>query len=272
MQQSNIETFASYSQFKSLKDFNNNLESFLSVHKKELTPNEVYCFKALSRFAVRCLGVSNISINKLLKAISEKFKKVSESTFHRFKRKAIKLGILSVYSLSRSNGSQSSNLWVFNRFIATDTPREGTREVNSPVNQQSENDEMTSPIKLTKSKTNNHKTIHTEFVSSSNNQFESTLQSKYIPSWINEEFFKAAKPYFELDRIEEMWRISVIHSRINKLQSNHLILASIQSLKVVVRKMKKTVISNPMGFYNGVSLRIQKGIKVRSMFEACWDN
>ncbi|MFD2681147.1 hypothetical protein [Bacillus seohaeanensis] len=61
MQQSNITTFQSLSQFSSLKDFNNNIEAFLSIHKKDFTTSELHCFKALSRFAVKVLGVSNIS-------------------------------------------------------------------------------------------------------------------------------------------------------------------------------------------------------------------
>jgi hypothetical protein len=251
MQQSSIESFQSFSQFTSLKDLNNNIESFLSVHKKDFTRGELFCMKSLLRFSVRVCGLSNISINKLLKSVSEKFKKVSEATFHRFKRKAIKLGILVVKPLHRGNGSQSSNLWIWQRYIQNDTPKESIKEVKSHVNQQSENRGMTSPEASSLFKTNNHKTIHT-------------------PSWINDEFYKAAKPYFDDKTIQELWRISFIHSRINNLQANHLILASLDSLRVLVKKMKRTVISNPMGFYNGVSLRVQKGIKVRSMFEDYW--
>jgi hypothetical protein len=251
MQQSNIETFQSLSQFKSVKDLNNNIESFLSIHKKDFTRGELYCMKTLLRFSVRCFGLSNISINKLLQAVSDKFKKVSEATFHRFKRKAIKLGILAVKTLYRGNGSQSSNLWIWQRYIQNDTPEEVIGEKKSHINPQSLKTEMTSLQTSTPFKTNNHKTIHT-------------------PSWINEDFYNAAKPYFDGKTIEELWRISFIHSRINNLQSNHLILASMNSLKVLVRKMKRTFISNPMGYFNGVCSNRMKAVRIKHLWNECW--
>lgn len=103
MKQSNITSFQHLSQFSSLKDFNSNIEAFLFEHKNDFTRSELICFKALTRFAVKVKGVSNISINKLLKAISAQFKAVSESTFHRMKRKAIKLGIILNASMDHSH-------------------------------------------------------------------------------------------------------------------------------------------------------------------------
>ncbi|OZI11822.1 hypothetical protein CEW92_09850 [Bacillaceae bacterium SAS-127] len=118
-----ITQFQSYSQFRDLQQFNHHIEAFLFEHKKDFTKSELICFKTLLRFCAKVIGVSNASIAVLLKAAGKKLGPISESTFHRMRRKAVKLGILTVYATERKNQSQSSNLWVFNRWINNDTPK-----------------------------------------------------------------------------------------------------------------------------------------------------
>ena len=148
-----VEQFKAYSQFSSLKQFNNHMEQWLVDYKQEFSKKELVCLKRLYRFCSKVYGVSTISIKKLIKAIQEKDQvNVSEATFHRFKRKSIKLGLLSVHSTKRINESQSSNVWVFNQY---DTPCQS----ETLTEQQTEKLETT-PLKTSKLfKTNNQKSF-----------------------------------------------------------------------------------------------------------------
>lgn len=120
-----IEGFEGYSQFSSLEEFNRHLEMWLAVHKHDFSKGELVGLKRLSRFASKIPGVSNAKIGTVLKAIHEEYNElgISRSTFKRMIIKASNLGILTVYETERKNGSQSSNLYVFNRFPSNEPPK-----------------------------------------------------------------------------------------------------------------------------------------------------
>lgn len=156
-----IEQFTSFSNFSTLKDFNNNIEQWMIDVKSNFTAKELVCLKRLIRYSSKVFGVSNISINSLLKAIKQHDNvTVSAATFHRMKRKAITVGLLSVYETKRTDNSQSSNVWVFNAYSSTvkvdnDTPIKSQESSQTAPNQQSENKLLTS-LKASKNiKTNN---------------------------------------------------------------------------------------------------------------------
>lgn len=242
MYQSNIENFAAYSQFKSLRDLNNNMESFLATHKKDFTSNELVCMKALLRFSAKVKGVSNISINKLLKAISEQFKTISESTFHRFKRKAIKLGILSVIPLSRKNGSQSSNLWVFNRWISNDTPID-KQNVVKPTNEEKRDD---TPQNKPKFKTNNNNIL---------NKRNETLDSQFTSDKVNPTFRQFVAYFFnDFKVIEGLWsRLSIAaYKHCFEHDKKLVVEIGINSFKQTVRALKVKKVKDMYGYFYGV--------------------
>jgi len=179
-----VEQFTSFSQFKSLQDFNNNIEMWLFEHKNDFSKKELVCLKRLIRFSSKIFGVSTTSINKLLKAIQDKdHVKVSEATFHRMKRKAIKLGVLSVHTTKRTNNSQSANVWVFNTYqINHDTPSESQKHA---TNQQSQNKER-HPSKTS----NNSKT------SNLINKRKENFDYSYVSSNVPEPFVDTVRPFF----------------------------------------------------------------------------
>ncbi|OXS80150.1 hypothetical protein [Domibacillus enclensis] len=245
MQSGHISNFKHLSQFSSLKEFNNNIEAFLAVHKNDFTRSELYCFKALTRFAVKVKGISNISINKLLKAISEQFKSVSESTFHRMKRKSIRLGILAVHSTKRSNGSQSSNIWVFNKWlnVKNDIPQVNTDKVSMAINQGLDENGFDIPFKASKpSKTNNqlNNTYHTEslnFYGQFKNFLHSTigdnqkLISKLYGVYLGQTRLLFKHEVFDKQTLENV---------------------GYDALKTAVMATKSRKIKNLAGFFNGV--------------------
>jgi N-acetylglutamate synthase-like GNAT family acetyltransferase len=120
-----IEGFVGYSQFKSVKEFNTHIEMWLAVKKQEFSKGEIIGLKRLVRFSVKVPGVCNAKIGTLLKAINEEYQGngISRSTFKRMIIKAKDLGILTIYETERKNGSQSSNLYSFNRFPQSEPPK-----------------------------------------------------------------------------------------------------------------------------------------------------
>ncbi|MFJ5624963.1 hypothetical protein ACIQD3_20100 [Peribacillus loiseleuriae] len=102
----NIETFKKYSQFKSLQDFNNNIEQWMI----EFTTSERIALKRLIRYVAKVPGISTAKIHTILAAIDGKENGygISRATFKRMTCKAQKIGLLTVKETVRSNMSQSS--------------------------------------------------------------------------------------------------------------------------------------------------------------------
>src|SRR3954468_16727943 len=121
-----IEQFEQYSQFQSLTEFNHHMEMWLAEYKGEFSKGELVGLKRLVRFAAKIPGVCNAKIGTILKAIHEEYHDngISRSTFKRMIGKAKALGMITVYEMERKNGSQSSNLYVFNRFPQSEPPKQ----------------------------------------------------------------------------------------------------------------------------------------------------
>lgn len=120
--------YKNYSEFSSLEEFNKSIEMFLAVHKSIFTKREFLLFRRLTKYGAQVFGVATASIATILKA-TEKYDDVggvSESTFHRMRRKAVKAGILSVTKTTDVFGRQSANIWIFQKFMSgikqNDTP------------------------------------------------------------------------------------------------------------------------------------------------------
>jgi hypothetical protein len=197
MKQSNIIDFQHLSNFKSLKDLNNNIEMFLVEHKKDFTKGEYVSFMKLTKYCAKVPGIATAKIGTILKAINEDKNDmgVSRSTFKRMLVKAKTLGILTVHETERKNGSQSSNLYVFNRFEC--------KEVASVSNQnEPPNDEILNcPETINLFNTNNQKDIKR------NDDISDNIQdSNFVARFVDKSFAKYASKYFYANEIEELWK------------------------------------------------------------------
>jgi len=116
---STIEAFVGYSQFNHLEEFREHVTLWMGEYKSHFTRNEQIALQRLILFAEKVPGVCNAKIGTMLKSIYEErgeLGMISRSSFKRMLQKAIKLGIITVYETVRKNGSQFSNLYVFNRY------------------------------------------------------------------------------------------------------------------------------------------------------------
>jgi hypothetical protein len=116
---STIESYEGYSQFNNVEEFHEHVALWLELLKSEFTKSEQIGFKRLVLFAEKLPGVCYAKIGTMLKSIYEErgeLGMISRASFKRMVQKAIKLGLITVYETVRKNGSQSSNLYVFNRY------------------------------------------------------------------------------------------------------------------------------------------------------------
>jgi hypothetical protein len=120
-----IEQFDSLSCFTSLTQFNTHMEMWLAVYSHGFSKGELVGLKRLVRFAAKIPGVCNPKIGTVLKEIHDEYEGngISRSTFKRMIQKAIKLGIITAHETERNNGSQSSNLYVFQSFPKSEPPK-----------------------------------------------------------------------------------------------------------------------------------------------------
>ncbi|WP_246141219.1 hypothetical protein [Bacillus marasmi] len=122
----NIEDFAQYSQFESLAEFNKHIEMWMMEVKKCCSKSEYVGLKCLVRFSAKVPGVCNAKIGTMVKTIHDDANGhgISRSTFKRMIKKAIELGLLTVHETTRKNGSQTSNLYIFNRCPHAEPPKQ----------------------------------------------------------------------------------------------------------------------------------------------------
>jgi GNAT superfamily N-acetyltransferase len=113
-----IQSFERFSQFQSRAEFLDHIDMWLADCKREFSKGELVGFNQLVEFASDILGVSHVKIDIVLNVIHEEYHDhgISRATFKRMLGKAKRLGILRIYETERGNGSQASNLYVFNPF------------------------------------------------------------------------------------------------------------------------------------------------------------
>jgi hypothetical protein len=157
-----------------------------------------------------------------------------------------------VYETARKNGSQSSNLYVFNRFPMNELP-DGDQlghqyktinpsETNIKKNNKREEkaaEEQSSKIQPVKVVTEQAPEEH-------------LFVSDRVPSgFVNlvKYFFPAAKT------IEEFWRMSMVAAYRNNYEEDTdlLLFVSLDSFKQLVRKLKSKVeVKNPIAYFTGI--------------------
>jgi hypothetical protein len=236
-----INQFEDYSNFSSLQEFNRHMEMWMLQYKDDFSKGELVGLKRLVRYSAKVPGVCNAKIGTMLKSIQEEYNgnSVSRSTFKRMIQKAVALGIFTVYETERKNGSQSSNLYVFNRYPEMTSPyhEPPKKEIlNHPK-------ETSNPFK-TKQNIKERKDAPLDF----------TFTSDRVPV----SFVEAVKPFFpDAKIIEEYWQMATIAaSKKNRdRECVDMIELSIKAFKQMVIKLKRNTVHNPFAYFYGVLSR-----------------
>jgi hypothetical protein len=246
----NIKNFKKHSQFKSLKDFNNNFEQWMVEYKHIFTKLELLILKRLVRFSAKILGVCNAKINTILGAVEEYdfTYGASRSTFKRMISKSKKIGLLKVEQMFRKNESKSSNLYIFQRFQTIEPCRTTSEQVEVPTEQQiivSENNTIEPS-----NKTNNlFKAI--KIINKRIDTLDYTFTLEYVPKQFND----LVKCFYDDSKtVEEYWSMAkIIAYKSNRDQDEEIVLStSIEAFKQMINKLKKGKINNSFAYFYGI--------------------
>ena len=214
------------------------MELWLLDHKKDFSKGELIGLKRLVRFSAKIPGVCNAKIGTILKAINQECKEniLSRSTFKRMILKGKNMGVFTVYETERKNGSQSSNLYVFNRFPSNEPPKQ--ESMNCP--------KETSNLLKTEKDQKIKKRIEEPI----------RLDHTYVSNRIPQPFVEIVKCFFpDAKVIEEYWRMAHIIAYGYELhqETDLIVNLAIQSFKQLIRKLKLTnAVKNPIAYFNGI--------------------
>ena len=234
-----IEQFEKYSQFSSLKEFNTHMEMWLAVHKDDFSKGELVGLKRLVRFAAKIPGVCNAKIGTVLKAIYDDHNgySISRSTFKRMIQKTIGLGLLIVHETERKNGSQSSNLYVFQLFPTNGLPKDDDLNHHNKTSNPSK-------TKNIKSKERKEMDSSEPTEAMNNKPLDYTYTSDRVPysfSQVVRYFFPEAK------KIEEFWKMAKVAAYRNNFESQTdlVVNMALHSFKQMISKIKASTIQKP---------------------------
>jgi len=264
-----IESFAEYSQFGSLKEFNNHFEMWMADKKRFFSKGELIGLKRLARFAAKVPGVANAKIGTVLKAIYEEYGEmgISRSTFKRMILKASGIGIFTVYETARKNGSQSSNLYVFNRF---------------PMNELPDGDQLSHQYKTiipseTNIKKNNKREEKVAEEQSSEIQEVKPVAEKapeehlFVSDRVPSDFVNLVKYFYPAAKsIEEFWRMSKVAAYRNNYEKDTdlLLSVSLDSFRQLIRKLKSKVeVKNPFAYFTGILNKKFQGCYFEELYD-----
>lgn len=241
-----IEQFEQYSQFSSLKDFNTHMEMWLAVHRDDFSKGELVGLKRLVRFAAKIPGVCNAKIGTVLKAIYDEHNGygISRSTFKRMIQKAIGLGLLIVHETERKNGSQSSNLYVFQAFPTNGLPKEDDLNHHNKTS----NPSKTNMIKIKERK-------ETDSLEPTENINNKPLDYTYTSDQVPYSFSQVVRYFFpEAKQIEEFWKMAKISAYRNNIenQTDLVVNMAVHSFKQMISKLKVSSIQKPIAYYYGI--------------------
>ncbi|RHW41978.1 hypothetical protein D1B31_04860 [Neobacillus notoginsengisoli] len=240
-----IEGFEQFSQFSSLKEFNTHMEMWLALHKHDFAKGELVGLKRLIRFSAKVPGVSNAKIGTILKAIHEEYNAngISRSTFKRMVQKAISLGILTIHETERKNGSQSSNLYIFNRFPKNEPPKDEKMNHPETIILSKQKDQDINKRKEERAE-QNHTFEHAEL--------NHTFTSDKVP----QPFVQLAKCFFNNAKtIQEYWQMVQIAAYRNnrETETDTVLDTAISSFKQLIGKIKSnTRIKNQIAYFYGI--------------------
>lgn len=247
-----IEGFEQFSLFQSLKEFNHHMEMWMLEYKDEFSKGELVGLKRLARFAAKIPGVCNAKIGTMLKAIHEEYNDngISRSTFKRMILKAKKLGIMTVYETDRKNGSQSSNLYVFNRFPTNEPPK--AKEMDHPK-------ETTNLLKT--SKKDLKKRTEEPFA------LDYTFTNDRVPA----EFVQLVKCFYsDAKTIEEYWKMASIAAYRNNRENEHdqVLVTAIHSFKQLISHLKlNRAIRKPIAYFYGIMNKKWEELYFEELFQ-----
>ncbi|MEH7346001.1 hypothetical protein V7122_19345 [Bacillus sp. JJ1532] len=254
MKSGDIKNYRQLSQFRDLKDFNNQFEQHMLDLKDNFTKSELVALKRLVRFSASIAGVCYAKIQTVVAATHEHDGVgISRSTFKRMLTKAKEVGLLVVHNTFK-NGKQGHSVYVFNCYSSISNRLE-------PPSDEKMNHHETSNLLESSS---NIKELRTSSVKSINQSIKQPIS--LLPAYIDSGFAGLSSYYFSDSDTVELFRIATIHSRMAKLSSDAFKLASVEGLKVLAYKVKTEKVKSVRGYFDGIMKKLCRKYWLKESF------
>ncbi|WP_282020863.1 hypothetical protein [Planomicrobium okeanokoites] len=259
-----IQQYHPFSNFDNVAEFNKHIEMFLASCKSEFTKSEFIAFRRLTKYCVKVAGVATASVRNLLRAIQDKDwpNGISESTFHRMRRKAVKLGILKVIERKHAGKNNSSNIWVFQKYepkkLEIDTPHQcerksGNMDKVSAIKERGDRKQLTphKAIKIFKTSNNNKRKGKGVLMNKPKERSVGRQSKSRVPQALH----AILSAYFDDTKyIGEFWRMAqhFVRKKGVALEKDVLVGLAINSFTSVKRYMKDGTAKKPIAIYNTI--------------------
>jgi hypothetical protein len=244
MQAGHIDNFKHLSQFRDVKDFNNNVEQWLVDVKADFTKSELIALKRLIRFATKVPGVCNAKIQTIVSATHDGAIGISRSSFERMLRKAKVLGIVEVINTAK-RGYQAHNVYVFMPYPVKEVAQSENIDVPNKTVNPSES------INLL-----NNKRIGDKLDTLDN---ADSLDHTYVSNRVPKRFTELVRCFFnDASIIEEFYRLYRISTYWleTAYDSDTLLRIGLQAFKQMIRALKRNKVKkSPYAYYYGVLQR-----------------
>lgn len=262
MQIGNIESFKHLSQFKDIRDFNNNIEQWMLDIKGSFTKAELVALKRLIRFSAKVAGICTAKIGTIVSATHKaNGAGISRSTFKRMTIKAKNLGLVTTIETTRKNGSKSSNVYIFNRFYEQPEPSKDDK-LNQP---------KTSNLSKTSNQKNNKRNTFAKKQFEDGILHQKGLNASFASEKVPMKFKNLVSNFYDNAKtIEEYWKLVKISAFKNKVTGS-ITETALEAFKVLVRKIKFSKVSNSYGFFYGVLNKKFRKKYLIDVFNDVWE-
>ena len=243
MEKLNYETIKHYQSFTSIQEMDQAVRGFLYKFKSSLSDGVTKVLNFLWRYSVKVVGVSFAKYDTIANEIG-----LSRRTVIRAVKLLEELSFIKKIPTARMNGKQGANLLVIQPFEPIDSllqsvsPHDVTASVtpNKTKNKQSSLCENNIKNRIDVKKSSVHKPseestnsqqvqveekLGTKEARSNTNQHRHALlhqtpwhrlDTSFLPDYVHQDFIAAAKPFFPIDDIYNLWRkIHLAYGKVN---------------------------------------------------------
>lgn len=228
MESGKSEQYKTLTQFKDLKDFNNNFEQWMVEFKEEFSKGELLALKRLVRFSASIQGVCYAKIQTIVAATHDHDGMgISRSTFKRMLNKASEFGLITIHHTFKS-GKQGHSVYVFNRFVS-----DNMSELKSDISVQDE------PPKEEILNQRNKTVIPSKTSNILTKRYNGELSSEFTSSKVPKDFIKLVSNFYNsAEIIEELWKCVTFSEHSKSFDSQSVLEIASDSFRQLIRQAK----------------------------------
>ncbi|MED1206148.1 helix-turn-helix domain-containing protein [Heyndrickxia acidicola] len=252
-------SYENLSSFDCIEDLNKTVRKYrdlikASVKRSDLKGRLIILLELLKRHSCKQIGVSYMCKNTIANIMELSYK-----TVQRLMKKLEELGIIRQIAMKRKKSMLQTSNAIIIQPIQEEVSNKDTVE---------KGDKCPTLFKTKtttlKQKINRLRTYETVIQHNDKNSFND-LPVEFCSDRIPKEFVKLMSYYFnKAFQIDEFYKCYMLVCDKYNQQESYCINIALDSFRQLIRKMKRSTINNPFGFYTRILQKKMKGIYIRS--------